>query len=43
MEDERTMSVVTWLNSAKRSGQDVSTVQDHIQIRDWHRYEPEVC
>ena len=42
MEDERTMSVITWLNSAKRSSQDVSTVQDHVQIRDWHRYNPAV-
>jgi hypothetical protein len=42
MEDERTMSVVTWIKSAKRSGQVVSTVQDHVQIRDWHRYNPAV-
>jgi hypothetical protein len=42
MADERTMSVVTWLNSARRSRQQISTVADHVKIRGWHRYKPEV-
>ncbi|KAF8426126.1 hypothetical protein L210DRAFT_3566250, partial [Boletus edulis BED1] len=40
MADERTVSTITWLNSAKRNRQEVSTVQDHIQIRQWHRFNP---
>jgi hypothetical protein len=42
MADERTMSVVTWLNSARHSRQHISTVADHVKIRAWHRYNPEV-
>ena len=42
MADERTMSTVTWLNAPRRSTQHVSTLQDHIKIRQWHRYKPEV-
>jgi hypothetical protein len=36
------MSAVTWLNSPRRSRQLIATVQNHIKIRDWHRYNPEV-
>ena len=43
MEDERTMSTITWLNSARRSRQEVATVHDHVQIRGWHRNNPKVC
>ncbi|KAF9237836.1 hypothetical protein BU15DRAFT_75631 [Melanogaster broomeanus] len=39
--DERTMSTITWLNASRRSSQHVSTLQDHIKIRQWHRYKPE--
>ncbi|KIJ07798.1 hypothetical protein PAXINDRAFT_89809 [Paxillus involutus ATCC 200175] len=42
MADERTMSTITWLNSPRRSAQGVGTLQDHIKIRQWHRYKPEV-
>jgi hypothetical protein len=42
MEDERTMSVITWLNSLRRSRQLVSTVQNLVKIRKWHRYDPDV-
>ena len=38
MADERTQSTVTWLNSPHRSRQEVATLQDHIKIRQWHRY-----
>ena len=38
MIDERTQSTVTWLNSPYRSRQEVVTLQDHIKIRQWHRY-----
>ncbi|KIJ59093.1 hypothetical protein HYDPIDRAFT_162797 [Hydnomerulius pinastri MD-312] len=41
MADERTMSTITWLNSPRRSSQGVGTLQDHIKIRQWHRYKPE--
>ncbi|KZP05714.1 hypothetical protein FIBSPDRAFT_709089, partial [Athelia psychrophila] len=42
MEDERTVSTITWLNSAARSSQEVSTLKKTIQIRQWHRRQPEV-
>lgn len=38
MTDERTQSTITWLNSPHRSRQEVATLQDHIKIRQWHRY-----
>ncbi|KAG1859014.1 hypothetical protein DFJ58DRAFT_658524, partial [Suillus subalutaceus] len=43
MADERTMSTITWLNSPRRANQNLGTLQDHIKIRQWHRYKPEVC
>jgi hypothetical protein len=33
MVDERAMSVVTWVNSARRRRQKVSTVANHLGIR----------
>ena len=39
MVDERAMSTITWINSPKRNRQKVSTVSDHLAIRDydtWH-------
>ncbi len=36
MHDERAMSTITWLNSARRSAQHVKTVRDHITIRQCH-------
>ncbi|KAI9065799.1 hypothetical protein FKP32DRAFT_1556380, partial [Trametes sanguinea] len=33
MADERIMSTITWLNSARRSGQHVHTIADHLTIR----------
>ncbi|KAG6379979.1 hypothetical protein JVT61DRAFT_10553 [Boletus reticuloceps] len=42
MNDERTMSTITWLNSAKRNRQEISTLRDHIQIRQWYRYNPQL-
>ncbi|KAI0356376.1 hypothetical protein OH77DRAFT_1401645 [Trametes cingulata] len=41
MADERMMSIVTWLNSARRSGQHVQTVSDHVGIRQY--YQNQVC
>ena len=38
MTDERTQSTLTWLNSPHRCKQDIATLQDHIKIRQWHRY-----
>ncbi|KAF8451153.1 ribonuclease H-like domain-containing protein [Boletus edulis BED1] len=35
--DERTMSTISWLNSPRRSSQEVGTLQDHVKIRQWHR------
>ncbi|OJA15131.1 hypothetical protein AZE42_12680, partial [Rhizopogon vesiculosus] len=43
MADERTMSTITWLNSPRRANQDIGTLQDHIKIRQWHRYKPETA
>jgi hypothetical protein len=42
MPDERTVSTITWLNSPKRSKQKLGTLRQHIQIRQWHRYNPSV-
>ncbi|KAG1749559.1 hypothetical protein EDB19DRAFT_1680924 [Suillus lakei] len=39
MADERTVSTITWLNSSTRSRQDISTLKEHIQIRQWHRWQ----
>ncbi|KAG1823727.1 uncharacterized protein BJ212DRAFT_1574327 [Suillus subaureus] len=41
MADERTMSTITWLNSPRRANQNLETLQNHIKIRQWHRYKPE--
>ncbi|KAG2031438.1 hypothetical protein BDR03DRAFT_1030052 [Suillus americanus] len=41
MADECTMSTITWLNSPRRANQNLGTLQDHIKIRQWHRYKPE--
>ncbi|KAH7920753.1 hypothetical protein BV22DRAFT_994908, partial [Leucogyrophana mollusca] len=41
MVDERTVSTITWLNSPRRARQEVDTLQNHIRIRQWHRYKPE--
>ncbi|KAG1822235.1 hypothetical protein DFJ58DRAFT_849904, partial [Suillus subalutaceus] len=41
MADEHTMSTITWLNSPRRANQNLGTLQDHIKIRQWHRYKPE--
>ncbi|KAF9235996.1 hypothetical protein BU15DRAFT_33995, partial [Melanogaster broomeanus] len=40
MVDERTMSTITWLNSPRRSRQDIAMLQDHVKIRQWHRTGP---
>jgi hypothetical protein len=40
MTDERTMSMITWLNSPRRNRQDLEALQDHIKIRQWHRAGP---
>ena len=42
MVEEWTMSTITWLNTAKHSNQKISTLQQHIQICQWHRYHPNV-
>ncbi|KAG2039918.1 hypothetical protein BDR03DRAFT_950638 [Suillus americanus] len=42
MADERTVSTITWLNSPTRSRQDISTLKEHIQIRQWHRWQADV-
>ena len=42
MADEQTMSTITWLNAPRRSSQLPGTLQDHIKIRQWHRYKPKV-
>ncbi|OAX43104.1 hypothetical protein K503DRAFT_234294 [Rhizopogon vinicolor AM-OR11-026] len=38
MADERTVSTITWLNSPTRSRQDIATLKETIQIRQWHRW-----
>ncbi|KAG1821066.1 uncharacterized protein BJ212DRAFT_1337219 [Suillus subaureus] len=38
---EHTMSTIAWLNSPCRANQNLGTLQDHIKIRQWHRYKPE--
>ncbi|KAF8838962.1 hypothetical protein BDN67DRAFT_906426, partial [Paxillus ammoniavirescens] len=42
MANKHTMLTITWLNSPRRSTQGVGTLQDHIKIRQWHHYKPEV-
>ncbi|KAG2137985.1 hypothetical protein DEU56DRAFT_912620 [Suillus clintonianus] len=39
MPEERTMSVFTHMNSALRNRQDVRTLVDMTQIRQWHMYD----
>ncbi|KAG1750066.1 hypothetical protein EDB19DRAFT_1677697 [Suillus lakei] len=36
MADGRTISTMTWLNSPTRSRQDITTLKERIQIRQWH-------
>ncbi len=36
MADERTASNFTWYNSAIRNKQDVKTLSDMIQVRQWY-------
>jgi hypothetical protein len=43
MVDERTASVVTNINTAKRSSQSIRMVRDHVRIRGFHRVNLEVC
>ncbi|KAG1816151.1 uncharacterized protein BJ212DRAFT_1481227 [Suillus subaureus] len=33
------MSTITWLNSPRRSRQEIGTLQDHIKIQQWHRFD----
>jgi hypothetical protein len=37
MVDERTASMVTNINSAKRSMQEIRTVRDHVRIRGFYQ------
>jgi len=37
MVEERAVSVMTWINSAKRSRQSVATVSNHLQIRQFEQ------
>ncbi|KAG1902034.1 uncharacterized protein F5891DRAFT_1027095 [Suillus fuscotomentosus] len=41
MPEERTMSVFTRMNSVLRNCQQVQTLVDITQIRQWHMYDPE--
>ncbi|KAG1835015.1 hypothetical protein DFJ58DRAFT_821041 [Suillus subalutaceus] len=41
MADERTVSTIMWLNSPTRSRQDIATLKETIQIRQWHRWKPD--
>ena len=43
MLEERTMSVFTRMNSTARNRQQVRTLVDMTQIRQWHTYDPTVC
>ncbi|KAG1801190.1 uncharacterized protein BJ212DRAFT_1399394 [Suillus subaureus] len=38
---EHTMSTIAWLNSPCCANQNLGTLQDHIKLRQWHRYKPE--
>lgn len=42
MPDERTVSDFTRINTRLRSHQEVRTLVDMTQIRQWERYNPEV-
>jgi len=42
MADERTVSTITWLNSPTRSRQDIATLKETVQIRQWHRWRLDV-
>ena len=42
MVDERAMSVVTWLNAPRRKRQVVSTVSNHLAIRNFNRMDTSV-
>ncbi|KII82918.1 hypothetical protein PLICRDRAFT_180918 [Plicaturopsis crispa FD-325 SS-3] len=40
MADERTVSSFTWMNGGLRNRQEVRTLVDMTQIRQWHRHDP---
>ncbi|KAG1814109.1 hypothetical protein DFJ58DRAFT_834835 [Suillus subalutaceus] len=42
MADERTVSTIMWLTSPTRSRQDIATLKETNQIRQWHRWKPDV-
>ena len=42
MADKRTVSTITWLKSPTRSRQDISTLKEHIQIHQWHRWQADM-
>jgi hypothetical protein len=42
MADERTASVITWMNSALRSRMKASTIIRQVQIRQWYLMDPGV-
>jgi hypothetical protein len=42
MAEERTVSGVTWLNSALRNRQMVSTIVDQLQVRQYYGFQPQV-
>jgi hypothetical protein len=42
MADERTASVITWMNSALRSRMKASTIIRQVQIRQWYLMDPQV-
>jgi hypothetical protein len=42
MAEERTVSGVLWINTAKRNRQKVSTIMNQIQIRQYYGFDPKV-
>lgn len=40
MAEERTVSVISAINSARRNRQHVATIVDQVQIRQWYGYDP---
>ncbi|KAG1724896.1 uncharacterized protein EDB91DRAFT_1062575 [Suillus paluster] len=42
MANERTVSTITWLNGPTQSRQEISTLKEHIQIRQWHHWQVDV-
>lgn len=41
MAEERTVSTFTWFNSRLRNNQEVQTLVDMIQVRQWYLYKVE--